>query len=76
MCEVAETTVTADETTSAGLMDVAGSAGTFGAGAVRPEEERPTESKLDTRVQAAGLILGLLVFLRFSLTPWLWLVSS
>lgn len=71
MCEVGETRATADETTSAGLLDAAGSAG-----GLRPEGGRLTESSLRTKVQAGGLTLGLLLFLRFSRTPWLRLVCS
>lgn len=71
MCEVGETRATADETASAGPLDAAGPAGRL-----RPEGGRLPESSLETKVQAGGLAPGLLVFLRFSLIPWLRLVCS
>lgn len=54
-----------EETASAGVLGAAGSAG-----GLRPEGGRLAESSLEV------LAPGLLLFLRFSLTPWLRLVCS
>lgn len=62
MCEVGEPSA---------ALEAVGSAGRL-----RPEGGRLAESSLETKVQAGGLALGLLLFLRLSLIPWLRLVCS
>lgn len=66
LCKVGETGATAD-----GILEAADSAG-----GLRPEGGRLTESSVETEVQAGGLTLGVLVFRRFSLTPWPRLLCS
>lgn len=80
MCDVGEVRVEARAAAAAlttdGLRGAAGSSGRFDVGLVRPEGEWLTGSRLEAKVQAEGLTLGLLVFLRVSLPPRLrWLCS-